>query len=74
MEDNAVEVLGCPEAFANPGYIPKHRRAYLADTSMGRDLSANEVVTCVRCKIGATPAAEELSADAVNPLRPSWPR
>jgi hypothetical protein len=29
---------------------------------------------CVRSKIGATPAAEGRSADAVNPLRPSWQR
>jgi hypothetical protein len=75
-EGNAVEVLRSPEAFASPVTCLMHGQAYLANTAMGRDLSADEVVKvmCVRSKIGATPAAEGRSADAVNPLGPSRQR
>ena len=43
-EDNAVEVLRSPEAFASPVTCLMHGQAYLANTAMGRDLSADEVV------------------------------
>jgi hypothetical protein len=64
-EDNAVEILRSPEAFASPVTCLMHGQAYLANTAMGRDLSADEVVKvmCVRSKIGATPAMERSSAD-----------
>jgi hypothetical protein len=67
-EDNAVEVLRTPEAFASPVTCLMHGQAYLANTAMGRDLSADEVVKvmCVRSKIGATPAAQRSTADIVR--------
>jgi hypothetical protein len=39
----------------------------LANTAMGRDLNADEVVKvlCVRSKIGATPAANRSRGDTV---------
>jgi hypothetical protein len=67
-EDNAIEVLRSPEAFASPVTCLMHGQAYLANTAMGRDLSADEVVKvmCVRSKIGANPAAARSSADMVR--------
>jgi hypothetical protein len=67
-EDNAVEVLRSPEAFASPVTCLMHGQAYLANTAMGRDLSADEVVKvmCTRSKIGAAPATERSSADAAR--------
>jgi hypothetical protein len=59
-EDNALEVLRNPETFASPVTCLMHGQAYLANTAMGRDLNANEVVKviCVRSKMAATPAAD----------------
>ena len=39
-----------PEAFANPVTCLMHSQAYLAETSLGRDLTENErvKVVCVR--------------------------
>ena len=67
-EDNAVEVLRSPEAFASPVTCLMHGQAYLANTAMGRDLGTDEVVKvmCVRSKIGATPTTERSSADAAR--------
>lgn len=59
-EDNALEVLRNPETFASPVTCLMHGQAYLANTEMGRDLNADEVVKviCVRSKMAATPAAD----------------
>jgi hypothetical protein len=48
--DNAVDAISVPEAFANPVTCLMHSQAYLAETSLGRDLSENErvKVVCVR--------------------------
>jgi hypothetical protein len=48
--DNAVDVLRVPELFGNPTMCIMHGQAYLADTSLGRDLADNErvKVICVR--------------------------
>lgn len=67
-EDNALEVLRSPEAFASPVTCLMHGQAYLANTAMGRDLNANQVVKviCVRSKIGATPASDKSNVDMVG--------
>ena len=44
---NAVDVLVTPVAFANPATCFMHGQAYLAETSIGRDLTANERVKIV---------------------------
>jgi hypothetical protein len=48
--DNAVDAMPVPEAFANPVTCLMHSQAYLAETSLGRDLTENErvKVVCVR--------------------------
>ena len=48
--DNAVDVVRVPESFANPAMCFMHSQAYLAETSLGRDLAENErvKVVCVR--------------------------
>jgi hypothetical protein len=44
---NAVDVLMTPVAFANPATCFMHGQAYLAETSIGRDLTDNERVKIV---------------------------
>jgi hypothetical protein len=63
-----LAVLRSPEAFANPVTCFMHGQAYLANTAMGRDLSADEVikVLCVRSKIGAAPAVNRSRGDSVG--------
>jgi hypothetical protein len=48
--DNAVDAMPVPESFANPATCLMHSAAYLAETSLGRDLTENErvKVVCVR--------------------------
>ena len=48
--DNAVDTMPVPESFANPATCLMHSQAYLAETSLGRDLAENErvKVVCVR--------------------------
>jgi hypothetical protein len=56
---NAVNVLRVPEEFGNPATCLMHGQAYLADTSIGRDLSDNEriKVVCSRTqRVGETQA------------------
>jgi hypothetical protein len=48
-EDNATVVLRDPEAFASPVTCLMHGQAYLAGTTIGRDLRASEAVKVV-CK------------------------
>ncbi len=54
--DNAVDSLRVPESFGNPATCFMHGQAYLADTSLGRDLAENErvKVVCVRAAVAAT--------------------
>lgn len=56
--DNAVDAMPVPEAFANPVTCLMHSRAYLAETSLGRDLTENEriKVVCVRSASAPVPA------------------
>ncbi len=48
--DNAVDTMPVPESFANPATCLMHSQAYLAETSLGRELTENErvKVVCVR--------------------------
>jgi hypothetical protein len=52
-----------PEAFANPVTCFMHGQAYLAETTIGRELAANEAVkvVCTRgrsAQVGALPPVE----------------
>jgi hypothetical protein len=51
-QSNAVDALYVPERFANPATCFMHGQAYLAETSIGRDISQDErvKVVCVRSK------------------------
>jgi hypothetical protein len=48
--DNAVDAVRVPESFANPATCLMHSQALLAETSLGRELNAEEriKVVCVR--------------------------
>jgi hypothetical protein len=48
--DNALDVVQVPATFASPATCFMHGQAYVADTSIGRDLAPNEAikVICVR--------------------------
>jgi hypothetical protein len=52
--DNALDVLRVPATFENPVTCFMHGQAYIADSSLGRDLAQDEAikVMCVR----STPA------------------
>jgi hypothetical protein len=55
--DNAVELMQVPATFANPVTCLMHAQAYLAGTSIGRELAANEAVkvVCVRARSAELP-------------------
>ena len=53
--DNAVDALQVPEAFASPAACFMRGQAYLADTSLGRDLTENERVKVVCVRAGPLP-------------------
>jgi hypothetical protein len=48
-EQNAVQVLRSPEAFASPVTCLMHGQAYLANSALGRDLNQGETVKVI-CK------------------------
>ncbi len=57
---NAVNVMRVPEEFGNPATCLMHGQAYLAETSIGRDLNDNEriKVVCAQSRqFGATQAS-----------------
>ena len=55
--DNAVDAMRVPELFANPVTCFMHGQAYLAETSLGRDLTENErvKVMCIRTAMAPVP-------------------
>jgi len=55
--DNAVDAMRVPELFANPVTCFMHGQAYLAETSLGRDLTENErvKVMCIRTATAPVP-------------------
>jgi hypothetical protein len=65
-KDNAVEVLQVPETFFSPVTCFMHGQAYLAETSIGRDLGENEAVKvlCVRSRtaFGTAPPLPPVSS------------
>ena len=67
--DNAVDVLRVPESFGNPAMCFMHGQAYLADTSLGRDLADNERVKVVCVRTTASPAPTTVGAAQMPPLR-----
>jgi hypothetical protein len=48
--DNAVDSIRVPETFGNPAMCLMHSQAYLAETSLGREMNGEErlKVVCVR--------------------------
>jgi hypothetical protein len=55
-QTNAVTVISVPEAYGNPATCFMHGQAYLAETSLGRDLTPDEhiKVICARRPAKAT--------------------
>jgi len=55
--NNATDVMWVPETFSNPITCYMHGQAYIAGTSIGRSLTANEhvKVMCLRNKRAALP-------------------
>jgi hypothetical protein len=49
---NAVSVMRVPENFSNPATCLMHGQAYLADTSIGRDLDDGQRIKVVCARSG----------------------
>ncbi len=66
--DNAIDAMPVPESFANPATCLMHSQAYLAETSLGRELTDDErvKVVCVR----ATPLPTVAGAAQPESARP----
>jgi hypothetical protein len=63
--DSALEMVQVPATFVNPVTCLMHGQAYLAATSIGRDLAENEAVkvVCVRARsaeVGTSPSQGQL--------------
>jgi len=58
-QSNAVHTMYVPEQFTNPVTCMMHGQTYLAETSIGQDISQDErvKVVCVRSSGKATAAA-----------------
>jgi hypothetical protein len=54
--DNAIDAMSVPESFGSPVTCLMHSQAYLAETSIGRDLTENERVKVVCVRTAALPA------------------
>ena len=56
--DNATAVMRVPSDFGNPTTCFMHGQAYLAETSIGREITANErvKVVCASSKVADTVA------------------
>ena len=48
---NAVSVIRVPEEFGNPATCFMHGQAYLAETSLGRDLAENERIKVICARV-----------------------
>jgi len=64
--DNAIDAMAVPESFASPVTCLMHSQAYLAETSLGRDLTENErvKVVCVRTAAALPTVTGSAGADA----------
>jgi hypothetical protein len=58
-----------PESFANPVTCFMHGQAYLAETSLGRDLTENERVKVVCVRSASAPVPTLLGAAQPEPAR-----
>jgi len=56
-QSNAVTTMRVPEQFGNPAMCFMHGQAYLAETSIGRDLMADERIRVVCARAPATATA-----------------
>ena len=66
---NAVDVLVTPVAFANPATCFMQGQAYLAGTSIGRDLTENERVKIVCVHRVAVETGRSVAETAKPPQR-----
>lgn len=66
--NNAIDVMWVPETFGNPITCYMHGQAYVAGTSLGRSLTANEhiKVMCLRRKRAALPADATIAERAAT--------
>ena len=69
--DNAVDAMRVPESFANPVMCFMHGQAYLADTSIGRDLTENERVKVVCIRTASAPVLTLLGSAQFERAQPS---
>lgn len=67
---NAVDVVWVPETFSNPVMCFMHGQAYLAGTSVGRDLAVDERVKVVCARKEATIQGETTAIKRRAPGRP----
>jgi hypothetical protein len=67
--DNALDVVYVPATFASPVTCLMHGQAYVADSSIGRDLAQNEAVkvVCVRGPTNRVDKAESRPLPAFYP-------
>lgn len=56
-QTNAVTVISVPEAYGNPATCFMHGQAYLAETSLGRDLTPDEHIKVICTRKPAKAAA-----------------
>jgi hypothetical protein len=63
--DNAIDAMPVPESFVSPVTCLMHSQAYLAETSLGRDLTENErvKVVCVRTSAALPTVAASAGPD-----------
>lgn len=65
--DNAVNVMRVPESFGSPATCFMHGQAYLAGTSLGRDLTQDERVKVVCVRAASAPTAPTTIGIAQTP-------
>ena len=68
--ETAVDTMRVPESFANPAMCFMHGQAYLADTSLGRDLTENERVKVVCVRTASAPVPTLIGTARPEPAQP----
>jgi hypothetical protein len=63
-QTNAMSVISVPADFGNPATCFMHGQAYLAETSLGRDLTTDERVKVVCTRRPTQAAASKTAAPA----------
>jgi hypothetical protein len=64
-EQNALQLLRSPEAFASPVACLMHGQAYLANSAIGRDLNEGETIRVI-CKLNRVAAAPPPAAGEIG--------